>query len=647
MMKSHVLIVDDEQSICDLLAFAVELDGYDVTTTTSGNEAVEHIRSKAFDLAVIDVIMPQMNGIEVLKKIKEISNTEVIVMTGYAELDTVIKAMQLGAYDYIIKPFDMHSIIDTIRSGIQKYQQKLHEIAQLELAEKEIQLNYKTQIILNKILRLMLEHLPLEEILNNTLKFIILDSLFDTGTTGCIFLVEDDPRTLVMKAQVGLEESIQKGCAVIPFDKCPCGQAALTQEIQYLQCFNDRITPHYNYFVPIVAAGVTLGVINIYLKEDRDQDPRERNFLSTIANTLAGVIQQKKTESALIREHNVSSTIMNTLPACIFVKDTNSRYITDNVYHARVFMGATPAEVVGKSDFDFFPEEQAKQYYAEEQEIIRSGKELVNKLEPIVNREGKKRWLLTTKIPLRDELGNVVGLIGAQRDITEFKQLEKEKQNFVSAVSHEIRTPLTSIGNAISIVGMAGELNEDQRKFISIAVRNIDRLNTLINQVLDISKMDSGVSEMIFEKVDVKPLVDNTIILLEFLANSEEIKIVNEVTDGLPKVYADENRLEMVLTNLIDNAVKFSPVSSQVTIEARESDGYVEFSVSNNGESIPHEWRDKIFDRFRQMDVSTRVKGFGLGLAICKEIVERHHGKIWVESEIEKGNHFFFTVPKA
>jgi signal transduction histidine kinase len=233
-----------------------------------------------------------------------------------------------------------------------------------------------------------------------------------------------------------------------------------------------------------------------------------------------------------------------------------------------------------------------------------------------------------------------------QRD----KEIERMKQEFVSMISHDLRTPLTSIQLFLGMLakGKYGALNESGAKKADMADRNAVRLIGLINDLLDVEKMESGQLTLARSIVTVGGIIERSVDSVRAVAEQKGIQIKVETLEDL-SVDADADRLVQVLVNLLGNAVKFSPDGAAITVKVAEVDSHVEISVIDFGRGIPEELKQTIFERFKQADASdaTEKKGTGLGLAICKAIVEQHGGTIGVESELGKGSRFWFSLPKV
>jgi PAS domain S-box-containing protein len=251
--------------------------------------------------------------------------------------------------------------------------------------------------------------------------------------------------------------------------------------------------------------------------------------------------------------------------------------------------------------------------------------------------------------PMFDHDGNQQGAVVMFRDVTERLAIERLKSEFVSTVSHELRTPLTSIRGALGLLssGLLGPIAEKGQRMLNIAVSNTDRLVRLINDILDLERIESGLVELVRGPVDANAIMVQTSEGLQSMADEAGVRLVVEpVTAAL---WGDSDRIIQTLTNLLGNAIKFSERDTTVTLSgvARERDFL--FSVADQGRGVPEEKLKTIFERFSQVDASdSRDKGgSGLGLAICKSIVEGHGGRIWAEKNEPVGSRFQFTIPLA
>lgn len=253
--------------------------------------------------------------------------------------------------------------------------------------------------------------------------------------------------------------------------------------------------------------------------------------------------------------------------------------------------------------------------------------------------------------PIVEDDERILGAVVTFQDVTERRAIEQMKNEFISIVSHELRTPLTSIRGSLGLLasGLLKKFPDKADKMLKIAVENTDRLVRLINDILDIERLESGKVTVEQQECDLAGLMMGASETMQAMANDNGVKLVVEPFQT--KVWADSDRCLQVLTNLLSNAIKFSNVDGEVKLFAEHTEAengkWVKISVKDNGRGIPPEAVNKIFERFGQVDASdSREKGgTGLGLPICKTIVEQHGGMLWVESEVGQGSTFLFTLP--
>ncbi len=233
--------------------------------------------------------------------------------------------------------------------------------------------------------------------------------------------------------------------------------------------------------------------------------------------------------------------------------------------------------------------------------------------------------------------------------LEEVNKISKAKSEFISAVSHELRTPLTSIKGyaALLMTGKLGQIPEKVQERLDKINKHSDNLVKLINDLLDISRIESGRIEMKRNEYHLKPMIESVADLLGPQLKDKGIHFVSEVPDGLPPLLVDGSQIERVFINLVSNAIKFTPADGTITIKVERNPDHLLVSAADSGIGIKKEDLSKLFNEFYRVEneINQNVKGTGLGLALTKKIIEAHGGKIWVESQVNKGTTFFFTLP--
>jgi two-component system sensor histidine kinase/response regulator len=406
------------------------------------------------------------------------------------------------------------------------------------------------------------------------------------------------------------------------------------------------------------------------------------------------VTERKLAEEALARESNLLRTLMDNLPDHVFVKDAESRFITANRATLRTLGANSLEEVLGKTDFDFLPQALAAQYFADEQEVVRTGEPLFNHEEVVVGADGTPRWLLTTKVPLRDGDGTVVGLVGMSHDITQRKRGEEElarardaaeaasraKSEFLANMSHEIRTPMNGI-LGMTELALDTDLTREQREYLDMAKASAESLLTVINDILDFSRIEAGKMLLAPAGFRLRDSLDDTLRSLALRAQQKGLELAAHIAPDVPDaLVGDVGRLRQVLINLIGNAVKFTD-HGEVVVEVKTEEplaktqrrkeeqerennegqgrgtsslgvfaplreALLHFTVRDTGIGVPADKLEAIFAPFEQVDgsVTRRHGGTGLGLAISARLVGLMGGRIWAQSELDRGSTFHFTA---
>jgi NtrC-family two-component system sensor histidine kinase KinB len=265
--------------------------------------------------------------------------------------------------------------------------------------------------------------------------------------------------------------------------------------------------------------------------------------------------------------------------------------------------------------------------------------------------DGQDRYFLPRVVLLRDEKRETFGVAVILENVTRMLLLDDVKSNLIATVSHELKTPLTSVRMALYLLfeRTVGSLNDKQSDLVAAAREDADRLLKTLNDLLDLAKLEQGPSQLKLKPVSPAKLADSAAHSMRELAHASRITLTTEVAPNLPEIQIDEQRLAYVFTNLITNALKYSPPNSKVKVRAqlgmtRASKPSVRFSVKDDGEGISPEHQEHIFERFYRVP-GTQKNGAGLGLSIAREIVVAHQGEIGVLSQPGKGSEFFFVVP--
>lgn len=322
----------------------------------------------------------------------------------------------------------------------------------------------------------------------------------------------------------------------------------------------------------------------------------------------------------------------------------NTEIWSDELYR---ILGLTPREIKPTHD-DFIKHIIPEDYPS----VLRVINEAIKKRKPfkiqyrILRNTGEIRYIECVG-EIRFSNNNPISLHSSIHDVTELNKVAEIKNEFVSTVSHELRTPLTSINGALGLIlsSKFGKIDDSVNELIQIAHRNCGQLIRIINDILDIHKIESGRMNFHFELTNISNLIKQTIDANQGFAEQFNVKIKTQITDELA-TKVDPYRISQVISNLISNAIKFSPQGGEIIVFAKKSNNKIHVGFKDQGPGIPNSFKNKIFNKFEQADSSaTRKKGgTGLGLSICKAIIEEHHGEIGYNSRIGVGTTFYFKI---
>ena len=250
---------------------------------------------------------------------------------------------------------------------------------------------------------------------------------------------------------------------------------------------------------------------------------------------------------------------------------------------------------------------------------------------------------------MRTPSGVIPGVVLLLRDITRLRELDRLKSEFVMTASHELRTPLTSLNMAVNLLRESAgtKLTDQERALLEACHEDVQRLRALVNDLLDLSKIEAGKVELAFEPVQPRFLGDQALSVIKAQADSKGIELTLGVPEDLPAVTADPHKIVWVLVNLLANAVRYTKAGGHISLQGEQVGNQVQLAVTDDGEGIPFDLQPRIFDKFVHGKPRDGGGGSGLGLAICREIVKAHRGAIWLDSIPGKGSTFTFTLPVA
>ena len=381
------------------------------------------------------------------------------------------------------------------------------------------------------------------------------------------------------------------------------------------------------------------------------------------------VRQREQRESQRELELTCMSNLLSATEERVYFKDMQSRFLLVNAgWIAAYAPGRAAEELIGKTDFSVFSDQHASAAFQDEQEVIRTGAPVIGKVELETYGGRADTWVSTTKMPLRDERGQVIGTFGISRDVTaqisaeivltqqaaqlrahneSLRELDRLKDEFIDLVSHELRTPLASIIGFVEVLREEGMSGPDADQCVEVIERNATRLLRLVADLLLLSQIQSGKMAMEFRSADLADIAAAAVEKLRPEAERKRIDLALSVTTDISPLAVDPTRIAQLLGNLLSNAVKFTPDGGKVEVRLGTEGDQAVLEVADSGIGIPAADRERIFDRFFRTAFATQqaIQGTGLGLAITKAIVEAHNGTIAVDSDEGRGSTFTVRLP--
>ncbi|MFH0842812.1 MAG: response regulator [Bacteroidota bacterium] len=619
-----ILFVEDNKNDAELIWREIKKSGisFGKKLVDNGKDYLDCLKTFNPDIILSDYSLPQFNGMEALKlRNQHLPSTPFILVTGSVNEEIAVECMKAGADDYILKN-NMSRLGSALINALNK-KQLLREKQEADNA-----LSYA----------------------NERLKSIVRVAPVGIGIVNDRIIRDVNEQVCIMTGY-SYDELVGKDSRFL---------YPTTEDYEYVGSEKYRqIRETGKGTVESRWVRKDGRIINVLLSSTYlFPEDKEKGTIFTALDIT------EKTESVgrVHRERAMLRTLIDHLPDAIYVKDAECRKIIANTADIENIGISSEAESLGKTDLELFAGEIGERGLADDLEVINNNNAIINREEDFFDKTGRRKWLLTSKLPLHDNSGKVIGLVGIGRDITARKVNEEElirakekaeesdrlKTAFLHNISHEIRTPMNAIVGFSNLLADTEVEPQTQKTYIEIIIQSSNHLLAIISDIVDISNIEANLVKAVIEKVNINKVLASVYDQLANKAKAKNISltVIKELDDYRAETLTDKTKLTQILINLTGNAIKFTE-RGRVTIKYSITEGVVEFSVSDTGIGIPEDQHEKIFNRFYQVRVSKSklYEGTGLGLAISKAYIELLGGKISVISSPDRGTTFIFTIP--
>ncbi|PNJ95048.1 transcriptional regulator [Cylindrospermopsis raciborskii C04] len=661
MNKTKILVVDDDLKTLELLQVLLTPWGLEIITLNHPGKFWETWEKIQPDMLILDIEMPTMSGIELCKMIRSHDQgreVPILFLTVHSNVEIVNQVFSVGADDFVSKPIIISELFNRILNRLERV--RLVKIMERNRYAKTNQINENNKFIVESYHNLV-------EVYPEAILIVSQDDLVFVNSAAVRLLRVNSVEELLGKKflefvhpqhREEIEEnlkSLKTSQTLIPLHEVKFLQA--DGQIIYVEMVGAFLNYQNQPAAQIVARDITRRKqTELALHKTKDElelrvNERTAELINVNRQLQSQLDEQKRTQDALRISENRFEAILSIADDAIISIDINQQITLFNQGAEKIF-GYSAGEVLGQKLDLLLPTRFAQEH---RNHVYKFGKSSAH-----ARRMGERQEIFgcrkdgsefpaeasISKLDLGQESVYTVIL----RDITERKQVEKMKDEFVSVVSHELRTPLTSIHGSLGMLtsGLLSSTSEQGKRLLQIATDSTERLVRLINDILDIERIESGKVKMERENCDLRDLINSAINIMQPLADKAGVSLsIHNSNSSSIQLWADPDRIIQTLTNLFSNAIKFSEPGSTVYLMTELQKDQVLVTVQDTGRGIPEDKLESIFERFQQVDSSDSRNhdGTGLGLAICKSIVQQHGGKIWVKSILDEGSSFYFTLP--
>jgi len=626
----RVLVVGDAPALARALTMGRSgLPRAEVHALPSIPEAEARLASLQPELVLVDWRLPGLEGF--LERLRPQPIARVIIGPPLPAPE-IVRLVRLGVHDFLLAPHHPDEVLDGLQRAVALVRERHRAAGMAERLQRQLQ----QLSALYEVGRTLTASLRLEEILPSIVEAAI--HLTD-AEEGHVWLLDEAGEALHLRVHRSRDAEASPAPPAPPL-RLPVADSLLGRAVRTgrpillgagLHKLDTGILVRSLLYVPLQAHGRTLGVLGVMNRREAAAfSESDVHFLTMLGDYAAVAIEKARLFEAIQAEKGKLEAILQGIEEPVLVLDFQETLILANRS--------------ARQHLDLPPHAQGRPFRA----VVRHP-ELLSLIErkPPVGQTVRQEVTLPNRATFQASLTAVegVGYVVVMQDITYLKELDRIKSEFVSIVSHDVRTPLTTIRGYVSLLPRVGPLNPRQQEFVEKVERAMQTIVELLNNLLDLSRLESG-HVLSMEPCSIAEILNEAAQIIRPQAEGKQQALILDIPPDLPTIHGDRRRLEQVFLNLLSNAVKYTPPGGRITLRAREQDGHIAVQVSDTGVGIPPQDLPHIFSKFyRVQREGEAAEGTGLGLAIVKSIVERHGGRVWAESEVGKGSTFTVLLP--
>jgi PAS domain S-box-containing protein len=645
--ETAVLVVDDEMDVCRTLCDILDMNGYLVAAATTGEEALKRLEQQSYGVVVLDLQLPDMWGMELIDRIKQSQReVETIILTGHASLRTAIDAVAHSAFAYLQKPADMDQLLAIVRRACEKQRLSLEnerlirdlraskEALEAKVAERTRELEEA-----NRAAHESREHL--ENLLRS-----LTPAVWEISPGGTRFLY----------CNPALERLYGRPASEFQSNPSLWLETVYPQDRHVVAAAAKQLREHGKSEAEYRILRPDGEVRWVHDRKNAVLDANGR--VDRIGTVVVDVTDRRRAQEEIRKLQERLSGMYNCSKDGMGFTSLDGTLLDVNEAFAALAGYSRQELLSGKTYQELTPGE----YHAFQAEIVarilRTGKPEEYEKE-YIRKDGTRVPVQLTTFVVKGGDGRPIGLAGIIRDITERKQTEtrmkqmledlrrsnQELDRFAGVVAHDLHEPLRTVKNYVTDLTKRyeGQIDAEADRIIGLAVGAIERMQELINSLLVYARAGSRTLERV--PISCEDVLAHVLFGLQAAIGESRAEVTH---DPLPTVNADGRQIKQLFQNLVSNAIKFrSKEAPKIHIGAERKGGEWVFQVKDNGIGIEADYRERIFGAFQRLHPQTEYPGSGMGLAICKKIVERHGGRIWAESEPGMGSSFYFSLPAS